>query len=281
MIGNNLAQNYVERKFNDKTIQQRTDDGFFNATAMCQATNKRWNDYYRLENTQAFIHALSPVAGIPATEQNQQVIKTIQGGIPENQGTWVHPYVAINLAQWCSPEFAVQVSKWVFELMSTGHVEITPQAPSLEEQIKLELLVADRTGDMLRLSESGKLGMAQKICQAHGLSTTFLPCYAEEKLTKALTTLLKEGGYTLTARKVNSVLIELGLIEIQTRPSTKAEGKTKEFKSLTEAGLKYGKNLTSPQNQKETQPHFFIDTFDELMEKVLGDQFLADFGGAL
>ena len=34
------------------------------------------------------------------------------------QGTWVHPQVAINLAQWLSPKFAVLVSKWVFEWMS-------------------------------------------------------------------------------------------------------------------------------------------------------------------
>lgn len=33
------------------------------------------------------------------------------------QGTWVHPQVAINLGQWCSPKFAVAVSKWVFEWM--------------------------------------------------------------------------------------------------------------------------------------------------------------------
>ena len=33
------------------------------------------------------------------------------------QGTWVHPQVAINLGQWLSPEFAVQVSQWVFDWM--------------------------------------------------------------------------------------------------------------------------------------------------------------------
>jgi KilA-N domain len=36
------------------------------------------------------------------------------------QGTWVHPYVAIHLAQWLSPRFAVRVSQWVHEWMTQG-----------------------------------------------------------------------------------------------------------------------------------------------------------------
>ena len=41
------------------------------------------------------------------------------------QGTFVHPYVAVNLGQWLSPEFAVQVSKWVTQWMS-GNIPYTP-----------------------------------------------------------------------------------------------------------------------------------------------------------
>src|SRR5690606_34081967 len=32
--------------------------------------------------------------------------------------TWVHPKVAIHLAQWLSADFAVQVSEWVYDWMS-------------------------------------------------------------------------------------------------------------------------------------------------------------------
>jgi hypothetical protein len=46
------------------------------------------------------------------------LIVTLKGGRPEEQGTWVHPDVAIHLAQWCSPKFAVAVSRWVREWMS-------------------------------------------------------------------------------------------------------------------------------------------------------------------
>jgi hypothetical protein len=46
------------------------------------------------------------------------------------QGTWVHPQVAIHLAQWLSPKFAVQVTKWVYEWMSgKGQPKAKPNLP--------------------------------------------------------------------------------------------------------------------------------------------------------
>lgn len=95
-------------------VCQRPSDGYINATAMCQATGKRWNHYASNEGTKAFIAALAADTGIPASV----LVQSLSGGTPELQGTWVHPQVAINLATWCSPIFAVQVSKWVYDWMS-------------------------------------------------------------------------------------------------------------------------------------------------------------------
>ena len=39
-------------------------------------------------------------------------------GENEIRGTWVHPQVAIHLAQYLSPEFSVKVTEWVFDWMS-------------------------------------------------------------------------------------------------------------------------------------------------------------------
>lgn len=95
-------------------VCQRPSDGYINATAMCQATKTLYGDYARLGRTKAFLDALGADMGIPITE----LVQTVRGGTPDQQGTWVHPDVAINLGQWCSPEFAVQVSRWVREWMS-------------------------------------------------------------------------------------------------------------------------------------------------------------------
>lgn len=104
----------IQHEVRNELIDQRANDGYINATAMCKAAGRRFNDYARLDGTRAFVRALSTETGFPATE----LIQTLRGGNPNLQGTWVHPQVAIHLAQWLSPEFAVQVSKWVFEWLS-------------------------------------------------------------------------------------------------------------------------------------------------------------------
>ncbi|MBC7507046.1 MAG: KilA-N domain-containing protein [Sandarakinorhabdus sp.] len=107
----------LPHSYQGSLIQQRTADGYINATAMCKAAGRLFADYARLAQTKAFLAELSSVMGIPITE----LIQSVGGGTPELQGTWVHPQVSIHLAQWASPKFAVQVSQWVVEWMSGIH----------------------------------------------------------------------------------------------------------------------------------------------------------------
>lgn len=118
-----LQDGIVDRLADNDVISQRITDGYINATAMCKAAGKKINDYGRLSTTQAFLKELSSETGIPASG----LVQIIKGGNPQFQGTWVHPQVAIHLAQWLSPKFAVLVSKWVFEWMS-GNIQ-QPQLP--------------------------------------------------------------------------------------------------------------------------------------------------------
>jgi len=53
------------------------------------------------------------------------------------QGSWIHPDLATNLAQWISPTFGVQVSRWVREIVITGKAEY--HAKPNEELIRLQL----------------------------------------------------------------------------------------------------------------------------------------------
>lgn len=107
---------FIEHEHKGVSIPQRAKDGYVNATAMCKAAGKKWADYNRIGPTQAFFTELSSEMGLPITE----LVQSLTGGIPELQGTWVHPYVAINLGQWLSPQFSVQVSKWVTEWIAGG-----------------------------------------------------------------------------------------------------------------------------------------------------------------
>lgn len=109
-----IAFPIIEHEVQRSPIPQRALDGYINATAMCQAAGRPWNRYWDTGPTKRFVEALATDTGIPVTE----LIQVLRGGRPTLQGTWVHPQVAIHLAQWLSPEFAVQVSKWVFEWLS-------------------------------------------------------------------------------------------------------------------------------------------------------------------
>ena len=110
----------VLRKFNEVDIPIRPADRYVNATSMCKACKKRWSNYRQNSRTEEFLVALSSVTGIPVTELTQ----VRQGGTSAEQGTWVHPRVAINLAQWLSPVFEAHVSGWLEELMTTGTVSL-------------------------------------------------------------------------------------------------------------------------------------------------------------
>lgn len=100
-------------------ILQRVKDGYINATALCKAAGKLYGHYRENGNTDAFFSALVADIGIPMSE----LTEIRRGGNPQEQGTWVHPQVAVHLAQWASPEFAVQVSRWVYDWMRGEMVE--------------------------------------------------------------------------------------------------------------------------------------------------------------
>nr|WP_315467123.1 KilA-N domain-containing protein [uncultured Undibacterium sp.] len=114
---------FIHHEANGAIIDQRAADGYINATAMCRAVGKQINDYARLKATGEFLVELSAETGIPVSD----LVHSYKGGSPHSQGTWVHPDIAVNLAQWLSPKFAVQVSKWVREWLSdtksrTAHI---------------------------------------------------------------------------------------------------------------------------------------------------------------
>lgn len=98
-------------------IHQRQADGYINATAMCKAAGKEWSGYRRLDTSIAFIAALEGSLQI----HRDLLAQSIVTGSNDARGTWVHPQVAVHLAQWLSADFAVKVSEWIVEWMSGKH----------------------------------------------------------------------------------------------------------------------------------------------------------------
>jgi hypothetical protein len=101
----------VVRTWNDAPICRRDSDGFADATAMCRANGKDLFDYQRLDRTAAYTQALSDSLGIPA----DQLVVTTTTGPNHLRGTWIHPRLAVDLARWLNPAFAVWMDGWFLE----------------------------------------------------------------------------------------------------------------------------------------------------------------------
>lgn len=127
------------RRVNDVTVEQKTDDGFIHGTAMCAAHGKDVADWLVNKGTFELINALAQRLGQPTYSYEEikdrnsgdlsatklsslfPAILTSKRGSPKvGGGVWIHPKLAVHLAQWCSPQFALLVSDWIEEWMTTG-----------------------------------------------------------------------------------------------------------------------------------------------------------------
>jgi hypothetical protein len=86
--------------------------GYVNATQMCHANNKSWGHYKERKSTKAYWTALSNDIGIPMSSLVIEV-----EGYGSSQGTWIHPEIAIDLAQWVSVEFRIWANRTLMKVM--------------------------------------------------------------------------------------------------------------------------------------------------------------------
>ena len=117
------ASGLVVRTWNDAPISRRDSDGYADATAMCHANGKEWSNYRQNDRTTAYLQALSTSLSIPTDE----LVLTSTSGPNHLRGTWIHPRLAVDLARWLSPEFAVWMDGWFLEAAGQAH-DATPAA---------------------------------------------------------------------------------------------------------------------------------------------------------
>ncbi|MFL8988655.1 Bro-N domain-containing protein [Pseudomonas sp. QLc11A] len=173
---------------------------------------------------------------------------------------------------------AEQFEEWVVgpvlpSIRKTGSFSVQPTNNS---KIVGELAILECFDRLLKPAPSSKMMMLAQIAANNGLDAKFLPGYAVDAApdatggtsmpTKAVTALIKDNGISSTAPGFNRALAGHGFLKTMQRKNSKQE--TVDFWSVTEKGLKYGKNLTSPQCPRETQPHWYVDRFLELAKLV-------------
>lgn len=133
--------------------------------------------------------------------------------------------------------------------------------------------------EVMRLPDSGKLGMIRSYCQENAPRIVpVLPAYAIDAPIVAGTASSGSSEETApitkivtgitSAAKANQALHRAGLLEQKTRLSRTGEEKL--YWCVTELGLKYGKNVTHPNSPLETQPHWYVGKADEIVAIVRG-----------
>lgn len=152
------------REVNGIVVEQRLGDGYINGTAMCVAHAKDISDWLALNSVLELVAALALRLGInPNSGISPNSVKTrvsasfpalimVKRGSPQKGGgTWIHPKLAVHLGQWCSAEFALQVSDWIEEWMTTGQNPVWSQDD------------LDRVGFRANLKDDSRIRMTDQV----------------------------------------------------------------------------------------------------------------------
>ncbi len=77
---------------------------------------KKYGNWFRRKCAKGMVKELAETKGMPES----QLIQI------EGKEIWLHPQVAVDLAQWLSPKFAVSVSDYIYGYM-TGDLDLINQ----------------------------------------------------------------------------------------------------------------------------------------------------------
>ena len=101
---------------------------YANATSMCKAFNKRFNDWSILKSTSEMIEEVSEATRITVAD-----LTIVENG----NGSWIHEELVLELATWLNVKFRRWCQTQLTTLIREGEVSIKPKS---EEQIVASLL---------------------------------------------------------------------------------------------------------------------------------------------
>jgi hypothetical protein len=123
-------------------------DGY--VTKLCKAGGKEYKHWKENKESEAVIKAIERSVGIPT----DLIIRDIRTGKNESRGTFVHRRLALIIAQWISPDFAVQVAAWTEELLLFGSVTLGQEKSNKELDNKFQEQIKQLTNENKELSHN-------------------------------------------------------------------------------------------------------------------------------
>lgn len=290
--------NIMIREWNGKTIRHRADK-YFSLTDMANATGKLVGNWRRLKDTEEYLECLSIDTGLSISvaetetesrysHMNNALIDTVQGGVPELQGTWGHELVAIEFGRWCDKNLGIQCNKWVYELLDKGSVSLaTEEKPVVTaiptytnewyrlQEAKATCELADLIWGKSPIDELLKSGVkANIVSKSHPAlksaceeMKTLLPMTIKAQLvtvTGIAELLTKESGVSFSARSLNTFLTNKGF-------QTRDVGREPPYMP-TEKGKDFSEIVLQVANGCEKAVHqlrWFTTLVDELLPLIL------------
>lgn len=185
--------------------------------------------------------------------------------------------------------YSYELQAKVFDRMTELEAQVVGTAPVLpasrsgkvarsqhlsRNQVAASILLLRSAAEDLKFAPSAVLGGYQRLESQLGV-TGLLPAYSVDappsagggssEETKAAADLLEAHGVGMSAIAFNRLLVQRGFLAERERPSSK--GGVKKFKACS--NFEFGKNITNPTNPRETQPHWYVSKFAELLDLVL------------
>ena len=156
-----ITSDYHYGKLADFKVILRTKDAYINATKLCKKVSKEFSDWKRLKGSQELLSYYDRCyfddedeeddpPGIPQGQQNEfKCIEIINNDKLQDhtdqqikliQGTYVPADIAIMVAQWMSPAYALMVSRIVREhhssILTIENVELVKKNTDLNTQME-------------------------------------------------------------------------------------------------------------------------------------------------
>lgn len=169
--------------------------------------------------------------------------------------------IAKRFKKWVTSEVIPSIYKTGFYSIKNNTVDLRPS--SIEDMIRSLGAAAEIMQKLFHSSDASTAAYFNKGITQFGLPPID---YVPSKGVKfSATDLLRKFNRSESIYKFNKRMLELGYLEEKTRVSRKSSNGLKKFKAITEKGLEFGENMVNPNNELETQPHYYESKFGELL----------------
>lgn len=159
----------IVKEYLGNGIEFKIIDGvvYANATSMCKAFGKLPKDWLKTDQTQEYISELGRKEKSP-----NGLVKVVQGGKANEQGTWIHEKLILDLARWLNVKFRVWCDEQIATLLREGNVSIKKVTDIQNKRLEImEMNAKTRAAKQLtKLAEMAKTEKMKEIAISLGVN---------------------------------------------------------------------------------------------------------------